>query len=364
MPEAAPSGNERRSLAFPLFLVRVVLFAWAAVALAALAAGFAAYLVYDYATQPGRPGPSVAVRVPEGASKRDAGDILVEQGLLEMAVLWRVALAKDGTDRPIRHGVYDLPKGLSALQLLELMYEGPARPLHVDEFRVTIPEGLSLRQMAALFEDPDAFLEAARDPELIAELGIEVESLEGFLLPETYFFDREPDERALVQRMLRQFKTEYERLARGLPSLDMLNIVTVASLVEEEAKVDEERPLIAAVVYNRLDRNMPLQMDATLQFALGKYGQRLLDEDKQVDSPYNTYRYGGLPPGPISSPGRASLRAALRPSNVNYLYFVSNADGRTHTFSTTLDEHNRAVARFRRDIAVQRRNLEQGAGRE
>jgi UPF0755 protein len=358
MPD--PNRDGRQSFTFHLFLVRVVLFAWAAVALAALGAGFAAYLVYDYATQPGQPGETVSINVPEGASKRDAGDLLVEHGLLEMAVLWRVALAKDGTDRPIRHGVYDLPKGLSALQLLNLMYEGPARPLHVDRFRITIPEGLSLRQMAELFENPDAFLEAARDPEIIAELGLEVESLEGFLLPETYFFDREPDERDLVRRMLRQFKNEYERLARGLPSVDMLTAVTVASLVEEEAKVDEERPHIAAVVYNRLDRNMPLQMDATLQFALGKYGQRLLDADKEVDSPYNTYRYGGLPPGPISAPGRASLRAALRPADVNYLYFVSNADGRTHTFSATLDEHNRAVARFRREIAVQRRAQDQG----
>ena len=346
---------------FPLFLLRVVLFAWAAVALAALAAGFAAYIVYDHATYTGTPGPLRSVAVPTGLSKQAVGTILTEADLIDNPLFWRIALMLDATNTPIQSGEYALPEGLSALQLLRLMYEGPTRPLNVDQFRVTIPEGLTMAQMAERFSDPAAFLKAATDKDLIAQLDVDAPSLEGYLMPETYFFDREPTPREVVERMVAQFDRVYARMAAGLPAIDRRTAVTVASLVEEEAKLDSERPQIAAVIYNRLDRNMPLQMDSSLQYALDKYGQRLLDADKESDSPYNTYRHPGLPPGPISNPGAASLRAALRPANVNYLYFVSNADGRSHTFSSTLEEHNRAVARFRREIAEQRRALEAGS---
>jgi UPF0755 protein len=145
----------------------------------------------------------------------------------------------------------------------------------------------------------------------------------------------------------------------GAERYDKLSIVTVASLIEEEAKISEERPLVAAVLYNRIEKGMPLQMDSTLQYALGKYGQRMLDSDKEIDSPYNTYRNKGLPPGPISSPGVDSLRAALAPAQRDYLYFVSNADGTSHTFSSTYEDHLKAVSQFRRDIAVQRQEQRQ-----
>ncbi|HNT87575.1 MAG TPA: endolytic transglycosylase MltG [Candidatus Hydrogenedentes bacterium] len=358
MTNAKDAQAPRRRSRFSLWLVRAVLLAWVVVGLLGIAVGFVALLIYEHALQPGVAGPPVTFIVPEGVPAQKVGELLADAGLIDHEFFFRIALKYDGANTPIRHGVYELPHGLSALQLLHALYEGPLRPIDVDRFRVTIPEGLSLAQTAALFEDPDAFLEAARDPDLIAELGLKVESLEGFLMPNTYFFDREPTARDLVERMFRQFQAEYVRLARDVPAVNPLTVVTVASLVEEEAKIDEERPLIAAVIYNRIDAGMPLQIDATLQYALGKYGQRLLEADKQADSPYNTYRYAGLPPGPIANPGGASLRAALQPANVSYRYFVSNADGRTHTFSSTLDEHNRAVARFRRDISVQRRALE------
>jgi len=343
---------------FHLWLVRVVLLAWVVAGLLGVGVGFVALIVYEHATQPGIPGAPVTFTVPEGATGQQVGELLAQAGLIDHEIFFRIALKRDGTNTPIRHGVYELAHGLSALQLLHALYEGPARPLDVDRFRVTIPEGMSLRQAATLFEDPAAFLEAARDPNLIAELGVQVPTLEGFLMPDTYFFDREPSAADLVGRMFRHFQETYARLSRDVPAVDPLTVVTVASLVEEEAKVDQERPVIAAVIYNRLDASMPLQIDATLQYALDKYGQRLLDADKESDSPYNTYKNAGLPPGPIASPGEASLRAAFQPANVPYRYFVSNADGRTHTFSSTLEEHNRAVARFRRDISVQRRALE------
>lgn len=351
---------------------KILLFGASLVLLAGAAAGFGAYLAYEHVTQPGIAGEPVELTIPEGVTGRQAGRLLSEKGLVEHEVLFRLAMRLDTSGRAIKHGPYVLPKGLSPTQLLEILQEGPnrkPRPEEIpDELRVTIPEGLTIAQMAALFDEPEAFLDAARDPELIAKLGIDAPTLEGFLLPNTYFFSKKPTEREVVERMLDEFRGHYAKLRAEYEDgaeADALRLITVASLVEEEAKAEEERGLVAAVIYNRLEKGMPLELDATLQYALGKYGQRLLDEDKEVDSPYNTYRYPGLTPGPISNPGLASIRAALRPADADYLFFVSNADGRTHTFSRTLREHNEAVARYRREIREQRRELrQQEAARE
>lgn len=336
------------------------IWSWVILLLVIGAAGLVAFAVYDHVTRPGRAGVAVEVVVPPGATGRDVGRLLVDHGLLEYEGFFRLAMQVDGTHRIIQHGAYELFRGLSALELLQLLYEGPSRHLLANQARVTIPEGMSIARIADAFEDSDAFIEAAHNPTLIEQLGIAAESLEGFLMPNTYFFDTTPEAHVLVERMVSQFEKEYDRLIETYPGaahMDKLLLVTIASIVERETRVDEERPLAARVIYNRLERNMPLQMDSTLQFILNKYGQRLLYEDREVDSPYNTYLNRGVPPGPICSPGVASLRAAMAPADVPYLYFVSNADGRTHTFSRTLEEHNQAVARFRREIAPQRRAL-------
>ena len=136
--------------------------------------------------------------------------------------------------------------------------------------------------------------------------------------------------------------------------MDKVSLLIIASLIEEEARLDHERALVSAVIHNRLEKKMPLEMDSTLQYALNKYGQRLLNEDKEVDSPYNTYKRRGLPPGPISNPGIKSIEAALNPADVDYIFFVSNADGKSHTFTSNLRDHNNAVAKFRREIREQR----------
>lgn len=345
-------------LRFWKIVASVYLYVWAFLALVAVGAGLAAFLVYDHVTHPGPEGPRISFTVPEGATGQDVGRLLREAGLIEHEGFFRLALRVDGSNKPIRHGVYDLPRGQSPLQLLRRLHDAPARQIVVDEHRLTVPEGLSLVQMADLFEDPRAFLKAAEDPAWLERLPFDAPSIEGFLMPDTYFFNRPPEPREAIARMLDQFTRVWDRLAAEHPEAaaqDPVGLVTLASLVEEEARADEERPLVAAVIYNRLARNMPLQFDSTLQYALGKYGQRMLDADKRVDSPFNTYMYAGLPPGPISNPGIASLRAALNPAAVDYLYFVSNADGRTHTFSATYEDHQRAVARYRREIAEQRR---------
>ncbi len=362
MGAAEPGKSARR---FWRTMALLLCTALAALLLAGVAAAVAAFAVYDHVTQPGVDGPETEVSVPEGATGRDVGRILVEHGLIEHELFFRLALQIDGTNQPVRHGAYRLRRGHSALQLLRELHKGPSRMILENQFKVTIPEGMTIAQAAALTPDPEGFTEAAHDPALIAKLGLDTESLEGFLMPNTYFFDKEPTGRELVERMVGQFAREYARLVAETPGsekLDKKTVVTVASLIEEETRVDDERPMVARVIYNRLEKSMRLQMDSTLQFALDKYGQRLLYEDREADSPYNTYLNTGLPPGPISSPGTASLRAALRPAEGKWLYFVSNADGKTHTFSATDEEHQRAVARFRREIAPQRRALEGQAG--
>lgn len=343
----------------------VLLFLWAVVILTAglVVAGAGAYLVYDHVTRPGAQGESVVVEVQPGMSGKDVGVLLKESGLLDYEGFFRLALHLHGKPVSIRHGAYELYAGLSAKELLALLEKGPTAHLLANQFRMTIPEGLSITQAAALTENAEAFIQAAGNPTLLAELGVVQPSLEGFLMPNTYFFDEAPDGLTLVTRMMNQFQKEWQALEAEFPeaeTCDKKEVVTIASLIEREAKTDAERPLVSAVIHNRLARQMPLQMDSTLQYALNKYGQRMLNEDREVASPYNTYKYRGLPPGPICSPGLSSLRAALAPAKENYLYFVSNADGMTHTFSATLTEHNQAVARYRREIAPQRQMQRSG----
>lgn len=357
---AATPPKKRRSCVG--VFARLMLYMLVLLAVLAAGAALGAYMIYDHVTRPGTGGETVRVEIPEGVTGLQAGEILAREDLIEHPLFFRLAIRLDNESKPIKHGSYELQKGLSPTQLLHELQDGP--DITISNHKITIPEGLTLRQMSALFSNPQAFVEAATDPARISLLGIPATSLEGFLMPNTYFFDEPPNEAEVVDRMLTHFQREYEKLVQAIPAADardLVDVVTVASLVEEESRVDEERPLVAAVVYNRIRRGMPLDMDSTLQYALDKYGQRLLDRDKEVESPYNTYRNAGLPPGPISNPGAAALRAALQPADVEYLYFVSNADGKTHTFSTTLTEHNQAVARYRREIAAQRRELrEQG----
>jgi UPF0755 protein len=308
------------------------------------------------------PGQTVRVTIRPGATGREAGAVLARHGLIYHREFFRLALYLDKSQGTIKHGDYDLPRGLSPTQLLHMLYEGSNVKVTADQIpddrKVTVPEGLSLQQAAQLFDDPDAFIAAASDTALIARLGVEADTLEGFLMPDTYFFDKPPTEREVVERMVEHFADTYNALKDEISEAadaDVLTVVTVASLIEREARTDEERPVISAVIHNRLKRNIPLALDCTLQFALRKYGQRMLNEDKEVDSPYNTYLFAGLPPGPIASPGEACLRAALLPADVDYLYFVSNADGKTHTFSKTLREHEEARARYNQEMAKQRR---------
>jgi UPF0755 protein len=362
---AAESEKQPRSKRSCLrIFAKLMLFAFVLLFLVVAAVGVGGYLVYEHVTRPGTPGENVSLTIPEGLTGKAVGELLASKGLVEHELFFRLAMRLDTSGRAIKHGYYELPKGLSPMEILEHLQEGTKWRVPPDEMpdelKITIPEGLTIAQMADLFDEPAVFKEAAGDPKLIARLGLDVPNLEGFLMPNTYYFSEEFDECAVVERMFEQFQHDYEKLMQEFPEAsgrDFLEVVTIASLVEEECRVDEERPLVAAVIYNRLEKGMPLELDSTLQYALGKYGERILYEDKETDSPYNTYKRKGLPAGPICNPGVACLRAALNPADQEYLFFVSNADGKTHTFSKNMAEHEEAVRRFRREIAVQRREL-------
>jgi UPF0755 protein len=303
--------------------------------------------------------PEQVFEVRSGESLHSLSRRLGEAGILDDHVLlgprllvWYARLL--GVDREVKSGEYDLSPSTAPVDILAKLVAGT-----VKTHAVTLREGLRLDEIAAVLGDAgiveaDAFLQRARDPELARTLGVEAETLEGYLYPETYRFPRGADPRELVEAMVRQFRAawsdaDHQRLAAS--DLTLHEAVTLASIVEKETGQGDERPLIAAVFRNRLRRGMRLQTDPTVIYGRilvhGEFDGNLRRRDLQEDTPYNTYTRGGLPPGPIASAGIESIRAVLDPADVPYLYFVSRNDG-THVFSTTLKEHNVAVNRYQR----------------
>lgn len=313
------------------------------------------------------------VQVEPGMGAGQILERLQQEGVLVDAKLARSYLIYFMDDPAIRAGEYRFRGPLTTPEVLEMLVEG-----RVLTHSVTLVEGLTLEETAdqlarAGYGRREAFLDLMRSPELVADLDPEAPDLEGYLFPETYSFARDVDERTVVQTLVRTFRTRFEKEVRPRlnrnPGRTVRQLVTLASIVEKEAQVATERPLIAAVYRNRLDRNIGLAADPTVIYALkrvGRWNGNIRKDDLRMDSPYNTYRYAGLPPGPICSPGLASMVAASEPADVPYLYFVSRNDG-THVFAETLTEHNRNVEqwqrRYWRERRAQERAQRQGTGR-
>ncbi len=322
----------------------------------AVLAGCAAWLFWLHETRwPLRAlgQPPLTLAVPPGASPESVGRSLRELGLVRHEVVFRVLTRLRGVSSEIKAGDYTLDGPLTLEQILEQLVRGAARRRDV-----TFPEGRNLREMAALAAEQadvprDEFLAAASDAAPIRALDPLATDLEGYLFPDTYDVPQgRASGAALVARMVARFQEvvapELERVRRSGRSLR--EVVTLASLVELETARADERPRIAAVFLNRLERRIPLQTDPTVIYALrlaGRYDGNIRKADLQIDSPYNTYRHAGLPPGPIASPGREALRAVLAPAPGDELFFVSRNDG-SHQFSRTLAEHERAVDVFQR----------------
>jgi UPF0755 protein len=269
---------------------------------------------------------------------------MASAGVIDVPLAFRIYARARGLDREIQAGTYLLRRGTRWSDLLRAMNGGKGLIN-----RVTIPEGFSIAQITpvlvrALGTNPDSVSAAVHDSAMRATLQDPAETLEGYLFPDTYIFAPGTTARQAVAEMVKRFQREWtpgddsEATALGRSRHE---IITMASIVEKEARVPSERPVIAAVYYNRLKDGMLLQADPTVQFALGRHTDRVLYKDLTIDSPYNTYMHAGLPPGPIASPGAASIRAALAPANVPYLYFVAAPDGH-HEFRTSLAAHEQA----------------------
>jgi len=289
--------------------------------------------------------------VEPGANAASIAEQLTGLGLVRHPILFRALVRFRDAGGKLRSGHYTLRGPMTLDQVLERLLRGSEQ-----RFDVTFPEGKNLEEMARIAADrgldPELFMAAARDPSPIADLDPDAEDLEGYVFPDTYDVPRGEDAEAeLVRRMVRHFRSVLSELPppeeRGLT---VRELVTLASLVELETALASERPRIAAVFLNRLERGMLLQTDPTVIYALrlaGSYDGNIRKRDLEIDSPYNTYRYPGLPPGPIASPGREALLGVLDPAEVDDLYFVSRNDG-SHQFSGSLREHERAVDRYQR----------------
>jgi UPF0755 protein len=275
-------------------------------------------------------------------------DRLHDQGLIRYPLKLKIMGRMQNFDMKIIAGEYELSPVMTPGAIMQRLVSGNVRMV-----RLTVPEGLNIHQIADLVAqaglgERDAFLSRAVDPDLASRLNIPADSVEGYLLPETYFFSGDVGPEQIIRFMTAQFWAAFPpqwRERAGALGLSVHEIVTLASIIEKEASHPEERTLVASVFHNRLKKRMRLQSDPTVTYGVMDFSGRIRRKDLDRDTPYNTYRIDGLPPGPIASPGLASIRAALFPDETDYLYFVSREDG-SHHFSTNLRDHNNAVRRY------------------
>lgn len=292
------------------------------------------------------------VEIPQGATTAGVADMLVDQGLIKNSLVFRGLARYHQLDGKLKAGEYVLSPAMAPAEIIATLTEGK-----VTQYVFTIPEGYTVQQIANLlgekgYAQPEVFLQEAAqgdfDFTFIKGLKKGTGRLEGYLFPDTYHIQKGMSEKAIITMMLKRFAQEitpdYQAKAQA-QGLTLHQAVTLASIVEREAAKDSERSKVAAVFLNRLKTKMKLESCATVQYAIGEHKERLLYRDLRVESPYNTYKYLGLPQGPISAPGRASLLAVVNPAPVDFLFFVVSVDGQ-HAFSKTLAEHNRNKAKY------------------
>jgi peptidoglycan lytic transglycosylase G len=324
-----------------------------AVLVVIVVAGGAAAWMYARVNQPYRGFDSAEqfVELPQGAGSLAIGQRLVDARIVRDLPTFRTALWMSGQGRHLKAGDYRFDRAMTPFEVIDKIARGD-----VFVITLTFPEGLTVAEMAKLFESHGvgpaaAFVAASKETSLVREIDPEAHDLEGYLFPETYLLSRHADAAKVIRMMVARFDhvfTPELRDAARARGLTVRQAVTLASIVEKETARPDERPLVAAVYTTRLRIGMPLQCDPTVIYGLakaGRYDGNIHKADLSFDSPYNTYRYPGLPPGPIASPGRASLDAAVHPAAADYLYFVSRNDG-SHQFARTLDEHNRNVHKY------------------
>lgn len=318
-------------------------------ALALTAVGVRTYLQSDVAGLTGTDiGPSTIVYIKPKTKVQEIAQTLREAGVIQSRWVFLTLAYLQGSLTRLQAGEYEFAREMSILEILQKLEAG-----RVITHQVTIPEGFTAQDIARLLAgerlvDADRFIILVRDPKFVESLGVPGNTLEGYLFPDTYRLTRGLGEEEILRVMVARFRQtvprDIEDQAQRL-GLDVHSVVTLASLIEKEAKLDRERPLVAAVFHNRLRRNMPLQSDPTAVYGAVGPRHRITSLDLRRRTPYNTYLKAGLPPGPIANPGLASLKAALNPARVNFLYFVAKNDG-SHFFSWTLEQHVQAVRKY------------------
>ena len=306
----------------------------------------------------------LTVEIPARSSVQNTGEKLQKEGVIRSAFAFRLWAKWQAEGAKFKAGRYSLSSNMTLAEIMRQLDAGPQET----GIRVTIPEGYTLRQIADLLQekkvcDSATFLRDATDAVFIehlqAEFSLPKNTLEGYLFPDTYHFEPGTPVKTLVETMLMNFSTRYARPYQHIitqSGQDLHSLVTLASLIEREARVPEDRARIAGVLENRLKRGMKLQVDATVQYALGYHRDKVYFKDLKIDSPYNTYRYKGLPPGPIANPGLPCLDAAAKPETNDFFYYVARPNG-SHIFTRTLAEHEAAKQQAREE----RRRLQGGA---
>ncbi|HOV89746.1 MAG TPA: endolytic transglycosylase MltG [Syntrophorhabdaceae bacterium] len=291
----------------------------------------------------------VNIVIKNGTSLNNVSTILKEKGVINFRYLFLFcSLLYKGK---LIAGEYELSKAMSTIEIVRKMGNGE-RKIYV----LRIIEGNNIYNIAESIEKSgimkgETFIRLTRDPEYLNSLGIKADSLEGYLAPDTYFYSKEIEPEKFVgliaKKMINLFEKEEMKRMMAELGLDIHKTLTMASLIEKEAKIKDEKPVISAVFHNRLKKGMSLDCDPTIIYGTGRFNEAITKRDIAIYTPYNTYRFKGLPKGPICSPGNASINAALNPANVDYLYFVAKNDG-THVFSRDMREHNHFVYLYQR----------------
>ncbi len=307
-------------------------------------------LLHDLVSSPGRapavPGQEVIISIPKGASLSQVGSILQENGVISSRLVFKLVAMIRGEQRKIKAGDYALKTGSDAGDVLDQLISGKTLM-----FSITVPEGFDIYQIADLMQQSEImskeeFMALCQDGAFLKELGVEGSNVEGYLFPDTYFLrpTEKGDGKLIVRRMVQRFFNVYDKNVRQTAEENgwsVAQVLTLASLIEKEARASEHA-LVSAVFHNRLKQKMKLQSDPTVIYGIKRMGSKITKEDLNRKHPYNTYQNTGLPPGPIANPGKESLIAAIKPADVDYLYFVAKNDG-SHQFSNSLKEHNHWV---------------------
>lgn len=312
------------------------------------------YIVLFLPISPGGEWKEVVIQ--KGMNFKEITSLLKKEGIIKNDFLFDLLGRTSGVTRKVRAGYYSLSPSMPMIEILKTLKKGM-----IIEYSLTIPEGLTIEDIADAIEKPglsrrEDFISITKDRGFIKSIGFDADSLEGYLFPDTYLLPKGVTSQEIAERMINRFREvitpEIENRAKEI-GLTMGEVITLASIIEREAQIDSERALVSAVYHNRLRKGMHLQADPTAIYGRKRLNEKITKKDLKIKSPYNTYKILGLPPGPIANPGLKSIKAALHPADVDYLFFVSKNDG-THHFSRTAVEHNEAVLRYQKEKVAKR----------